>query len=66
MKLAEITIETDGGPWAKHNMPCAVCRNRKAVLDMSSGHFKPCWDCQADGWTLEQRRPSWAPWKWKR
>lgn len=45
------TIEVPG-PFAIHNMPCAVCRERPAVLDLSRGAFDPCWECQENGWIL--------------
>lgn len=45
-------IVTDGGPWAMHDMACAVCHDRKAVLDIGTGIFQPCWSCQSSGWTL--------------
>lgn len=56
MNLAEITVDTFGGsPVAEHNMPCAVCRNKHAVLDMNTGKFQPCWGCQKSGWALVKR-----------
>lgn len=54
--LLRPTVVTDGGPWADHDMPCAVCRTRPAVLDLASGVFEPCWECQSDGWQLRKRR----------
>ena len=34
------TVETDGGPWAVHNMPCAVMyQEEKAVLDLNSTSY---------------------------
>jgi hypothetical protein len=49
-------IVTDGGPWAEHDMACAVCQQKKAVLDLNSGRFDPCWGCQGAGWRLAHRR----------
>lgn len=54
--LAEIVVDTDGGPWADHNMPCAVCRQRAAVLNLNTGRFQPCWGCQEDGWETTRHR----------
>ena len=54
--LLEPTIITDGGPWADHNMPCAVCRALPAVLALNSGRFEPCWTCQRAGWRTVRRR----------
>lgn len=50
--LPDIWVWTDGGPWAKHNMPCAVCGEHWAVLHLGTGAFAPCWDCQEAGWVL--------------
>lgn len=61
IKPVEIQIITDGGPWAKHNFPCPVLRNRHAVLNLGTGTFHPSWKAQEDGWTLIQVR-----WKWLR
>lgn len=55
----DITLVSDGGPWAVHNMPCPVCLNRKAVVDLSLGGFGPCWPCRELGWDLVRRRPRW-------
>jgi hypothetical protein len=38
-------IKTDGGPWAMHDMACAVCHINPAVLDLNTGIFQPCWSC---------------------
>jgi hypothetical protein len=50
MDLLQPTVLTDGGPWATHNMPCPVCGQRPAVLELHDGRFHPCWDCQRAGW----------------
>ena len=42
-KMIEVDVHYEG-PAAFHNMPCAVCWTRKAVL--SNGVFQPCWECQ--------------------
>ena len=52
MELAKIEIETDGGPWAFHNMPCSVCGREHAILELWSGHFQPCPSCQKKGFIL--------------
>lgn len=44
------------GLLAEHNMPCAVCWSESAVLQINEGHFLPCWECQAKGWTLTKKR----------
>jgi len=58
MELAKIEVKTDGGPWCEHNMPCSVCGKTVAVMDMNSGTFEPCWECQQQGW-LTVRLPRW-------
>jgi len=50
--IHEPVILADGGPWAIHDMACAVCRTEKAVIDVGTGIFHPCWNCQEDGWHL--------------
>jgi len=58
VKLAHITINDLGGaPLATHNMPCAVCGTSPAVLDIATGVFNPCWECQKRGWILQKRKP---------
>lgn len=52
-KVAEISIEMHG-PAATHNMPCAVCRQRHAVLDLSRGVFQPCWTCEPE-WLIVRK-----------
>ena len=47
-------IISDGGPWATHDMACAVCHKYKAVIDVGTGVFSPCWKCQEDGWRLDK------------
>ena len=61
MKLLKIDIETDGGPWAKHNMPCPIDRKEYAVLDLESGVFLPSWKAQREGWMLI-KAPGWLKW----
>ncbi len=51
MELAKIEVNDFGGaPVAEHNMPCAVCRVRHAVIELNAGRFSPCWPCQYNGW----------------
>jgi len=50
--LLQPVMWTDGGPFAVHNMPCAVCRQRHAIIDLSEGAFGPCWECRRLGWRL--------------
>ncbi len=49
--LAKIEIDTDG-MITKHNYPCPVCQKTHAVLNASIGVFKPCYQCQAEGFHL--------------
>ena len=72
MELAEIKIHTDGGPWAFHNMPCAVCRKEHAILQLWDGTFQPCWACQKEGYeVIRVNKKSFIYrvfgliWKWK-
>ena len=54
------TVETDGGPWATHNMPCPVLGPpHHAVLDIGTGIFHPSWKAQEQGWRLVLHRPWW-------
>jgi len=40
------------GPAMKHNYYCSVCREKIAVVDMSTGILQPCWTCQDIGYIL--------------
>ena len=51
MKLFDPTVKFHG-PTAEHNMPCAVYRDKHAVLDCNTGIFHPSWLAQSDGWQL--------------
>lgn len=55
------TIVSDGGPWVKHNMPCAVEPSQKAVYDLGQGVFLPSWAAQRQGWMLI-KPPKWLRW----
>ena len=53
MDRLRVRFETDGGPWVKHNMPCAVSWDQdKAVFDMNNNVFQPSWGMQKEGWIL--------------
>lgn len=56
MRLLTPYIDTDGGPWAKHNYPCPVYRKLPAVIDVGTGIFSPSWEAQRDGWHLVQAK----------
>lgn len=49
-------IITDGGPWAEHNVACAVCGDKIACLDLNRGIFLPCDACRKKGWNLQKKR----------
>jgi hypothetical protein len=58
MELARIEVNDFGGsPVAEHNMPCAVCGRRKAVIVLNTGIFEPCWTCQKT-WELRRSDPN--------
>lgn len=61
--LHEPVVVSDGGPWAVHDHACCVCRERKSVLNLDTGRFSPCWECQRDGWQLVLRT---SFWRWLR
>ncbi len=50
---------------AKHDVPCPVCFDRKAMLErgVTPGRFyqqfRPCEQCEAEGWRLT-KLPLWA------
>lgn len=55
--LAMIHVDThSSGLFATHNMPCAVCQIKHAVLNLNEGTYGPCWKCR-DFWEL--RRVPW-------
>lgn len=54
--ILTVTVVTDGGPWAKHNMPCPVCAINVAIMNLNEGIFEPCWMCTRDGWQLRKKR----------
>ncbi len=57
MELAKIIIEDWGtGLVCEHNMPCSICVENKAVYQMNSGIFYPCWRCQKLGAQLRIRK----------
>lgn len=52
LKLLKPKVITDGGPWAHHNMPCAIYNDEHAVLDLNGNVFMPSWKAQKEGWKL--------------
>lgn len=52
MKLIEIEIHTDGGPWAEHNYPCPIFWERPSVYELGYGIFSPSWEAQKKGWKI--------------
>lgn len=53
METTRVKFQTDGGPWIRHNMPCAVnFDDELAVFDMDNNKFQPSWAAQNDGWML--------------
>jgi hypothetical protein len=61
-EIAQITIATDGGPWAIHNFPCPICLKRPAILNLNTGVFEPCGVDRAEGWTIIR----WKHLRWER
>lgn len=59
MELLKPTVVTDGGPWARHNMPCSVCGERHAILHLNTGVFEPCGECTRAGWKTVQKKRWW-------
>jgi len=52
-KIHHPKVVTDGGPWATHDMACAVYSGSKpAVIDLNQGVFFPSWEAQSKGWRL--------------
>jgi hypothetical protein len=49
-------VETDGGPWAIHDMACSVCWEKPAMLMVNNGVFWPCDSCREDGWEIGRIR----------
>lgn len=58
MELAKIEVVVHG-PAATHNMPCAVCRQNHAVLNLSTGIMGPCWTCTGKGYAVVRYRSWW-------
>lgn len=55
MKPREPQIEVPG-PFAIHDMRCAVLPHESAVYHLNDGVFYPSWQAQAYGWRLVQAR----------
>ena len=53
MEPREIKIDIQG-PFARHDLPCAVhySAQESAVLDLGSGVFHPSWAAQEQGWHI--------------
>jgi hypothetical protein len=49
-------VDTDGGPWAEHDMACPVCWENKAMLNLHNGVFFPCDSCREKGWEIGRIR----------
>lgn len=52
--LAYVWVEFFGHA-AEHNMPCAVCGEKHAVLEMPPGVMQPCWSCQDRGYKIRKK-----------
>jgi len=63
LPLAPLVGVTDWGPWAQHNVPCPVCKERHAVVNLAGWVFGPCGECRREGWEL--RPPGRKRW-WER
>jgi len=62
MELAKIDVDDFGGsPFAEHNMPCAICGVKHAMLELNYGRFQPCCGCQSEGWHAIKIR-GWRAW----
>ena len=59
--LLKPAVFTDGGPWAEHNMPCCIHRDKPAVLNLNTGIFEPSHKAQEEGWMLI-KPPAWVRW----
>ena len=60
MKIhATIINDFGGAPFAEHDMACPVCSVNHAVLELDTGRFNPCWECQKEGWIMH-RLPKWV------
>jgi hypothetical protein len=47
------------GFMATHDYSCPICREKHAVLNMTDGIMKPCWDCQKKGYQTIKIEKSW-------
>ena len=59
--IHEPVVFTDGGPWAEHDVACSICGERKAILVLNTGRYRPCRPCQREGWTTI-KLPRWFRW----
>lgn len=56
---APVSVTTDGGPWATHNMPCPVCHTARAMMNLDGWIFQPCDECSEAGWELKLKSQAW-------
>lgn len=42
------------GIWATHDMACAICHVKSAIMDCQTEVFYPCWECQSKGWQIKK------------
>ena len=54
-KLSKPKIHNEG-IWGTHDMPCAVCHKRHAVMDCQTEVFYPCRECEEKGWVLKKKK----------
>ncbi len=50
------------GPFALHDMRCAVEPGEHAVYNLSDGIFYPSWKAQGEGWRLVRARGRFGRW----
>lgn len=62
-EMLKVDIDYTNSPlYACHNMPCPICRNQKANLNLNKDgdYFQPCWDCYYKGFrTLNLYKLNW-------
>lgn len=50
------------GPFAIHDMPCAVEPKEHAVYHLDNGVFYPSWEAQRAGWKLVHAKTRFQRW----
>lgn len=55
-KPAKVWVEAIGLGLVKHNFPCPVYRDQKAIHVSPGFYFQPSWEAQKDGWKLIQAK----------